>query len=262
MLFGCCIPSKDYETAEQAGFDFVEFSGAEIFDMPNVEFEQVCKKVRAGKIPCVSFNSYCKGVPAIVGEKFDMGSVSKYAECLCERAAILGVSMIGIGAPNARKLTPGFKNELADMQCKIFLKITADEAEAHGIRVNFEQLNPSVCEYGTSTKKVVSLVREVDVGNLALVVDFYHRAIAGEPVCDFVGFQDLICHTHISTCGTNLERGYPDMKDLPYYVEILSALKKAGYNGTMSIEVSTDHLLWQGKEALKMLRLADLESGG
>ena len=262
MLFGCCIPSRNYKTAEQAGFDFVEFSGAEIFDMPNVEFEQVCKNVRAGKIPCVSFNSYCKGAPAIVGEEFDIELVSKYAEYLCERAAILGVSMIGIGAPNARKLTPSFKNELADLQCKTFLKITADAAEAHGIRVNFEQLNPSVCEYGTSTEKVVSLVREVRVGNLALVVDFYHRAIAGEPVCDFVGFQDLICHTHISTCGTNLERGYPDMKDFSYYVEILSALKKAGYNGTMSIEAPTENLLRQGEEALKMLRLADLESGG
>lgn len=52
------------------------------------------------------------------------------------------------------------------------------------------------------------------------------------------------------------------MKDFSYYVEILSALKKAGYNGTMSIEAPTENLLRQGEEALKMLRLADLESGG
>lgn len=35
-------------------------------------------------------------------------------------------------------------------------------------------------------------MREVGADNLALVVDFYHRAIAGEPVCDFSGFEALI----------------------------------------------------------------------
>lgn len=262
MLFGCCVPSKDYQLAEQAGFDFVEFSGAEIFNMSDAEFERVCKSVRTGKLPCVSFNSYCGGSPAIVGGEFDVELVSSYAESLCRRAAALGVRMLGIGAPNARRLPPGFQNKRADAQCKTFLRMTAGVAKAYGMRVNFEQLNPRACEYGTSTKKVAALVREVGASNLALVVDFYHRAVAGEPVGDFAGFQDLICHTHISTCGANLERGYPDMKDFAYYVELFSDLKKAGYHGTMSIEAPAENLSRQGEAALKMLRLADLESGG
>lgn len=262
MLFGCCAPSKSYQKAEQAGFDFVEFSGAEIAGMSNEEFDQICGVVRTGRIPCLSFNNYCKGAPAIVGEAFDAEAAHVYAEHLCERAAALGVKMIGIGAPGARRLPTGFDSESADMQCRTFLKITAGVAESHGIQLNFEQLNPYACEYGTSTEKVLSLVREVDAGNLTLVVDFYHRALAGETVCNFTGFQEMIGHTHISTCGANLERGYPNMKDFTYYAEIISALKAAGYHGTMSIEAPTEDLLRQGLEALRMLRLADAESGG
>lgn len=262
MLFGCCVPSKEYKTAEEAGFDFVEFSGAEIAGMSNEEFEQACEVVHAGRIPCLSLNSYCKGTPAIVGAAFDAEAVRTYAEHLCGRAAALGVKMIGIGAPNARRLAAGFDSALADIQCRTFLQITAGVAEAHGLQVNFEQLNPYACEYGTTTEKALSLVQDVGAGNLALVVDFYHRALAGERLCDFTGFQQLIRHTHISTCGTDLERGYPDMAELAYYSEIITSLKAAGYNETMSIEASTEDLPRQGPEALKMLRLADAENGG
>nr|WP_325179890.1 hypothetical protein [uncultured Oscillibacter sp.] len=103
MLFGCCVPSKDYRLAEQAGFDFVEFSGAEIFNMSDAEFERVCESVRAGKLPCVSFNSYCEGSPAIVGGEFDVELVSSYAESFCRRAAALGVRMLGM----ARRMLEG-----------------------------------------------------------------------------------------------------------------------------------------------------------
>ena len=168
-----------------------------------------------------------------------------------------GYAMIGIGAPDARRLSPGFDDRLADAQCRTFLKVTAGAAKSRGLQINFEQLNPHACEYGTSTEKALSIVREVGADNLALVVDFYHRAIAGELVCDFSGFEALIRHTHISTCGAKLERGYPGMGELAYYKSILSALKAAGYKGTMSIEASAEDLLQQGAETLNMLRLAE-----
>lgn len=257
MLFGCCVPVKDYGEAEQTGFDFVEFSGIELAAMTEPEFQKTCRTVRGGRIPCLALNSYCSGTPVIVGEGFDAEAARLYAERLCTRAAALGVRMIGIGAPGARKLPPGFDGRLADAQCRTFLKVTAGTAKACGLQVNFEQLNPHACEYGTSTAKAFSLVREVGADNLALVVDFYHRAIAGEPVCDFSGFETLIRHTHISTCGAKLERGYPGMGELAYYKAIFSALRAAGYKGAMSIEASTEDLLRQGAETLNMLRLAE-----
>ena len=257
MLFGCCIPVKAYEEAERVGFDFVEFSGIELSAMAELEFQKTCRTVCDGRIPCLALNSYCSGTPVIGGKGFDVEATRLYAEGLCTRAAALGVRMIGIGAPDARRLSPGFDDRLADAQCRTFLKVTAGAAKSRGLQINFEQLNPHACEYGTSTEKALSIVREVGADNLALVVDFYHRAIAGELVCDFSGFEALIRHTHISTCGAKLERGYPGMGELAYYKSILSALKAAGYKGTMSIEASAEDLLQQGAETLNMLRLAE-----
>jgi sugar phosphate isomerase/epimerase len=47
------------------------------------------------------------------------------------------------------------------------------------------------------------------------------------------------------------------MGELAYYKSILSALKVAGYKGTMSIEAPAEDLLRQGAETLNMLRLAE-----
>lgn len=58
----------------------------------------------------------------IVGEGFDAEATRLYAEGLCTRAAALGVRMIGVGAPDARRLSPGFDDRPADAQCRTFLK--------------------------------------------------------------------------------------------------------------------------------------------
>ena len=43
---------------------------------------------------------------------------------------------------------------------------------------------------------------------------------------------------------------------------LLDALKRVGYNETMSVEAQTEDFLKQGAEALRMLRLADREREG
>ncbi len=257
MRFGCCISPKEYAVAEAAGFDFVEFPGATISSMPDEEFQQLCEQVSGGKVPCIAINSYCKEEPAIVGENFDEEKTRAYAELLCGRAKKLGVVVIGIGAPLARRLPPEYDGNLADAQCRRFLEVTAETSQKYGIRINYESLSSVVCNYGIKLEEAISLVRSIGMENLSLVVDFYHRHLAGEQICDFSGFEDLIHHTHISTCGPQAERGFPGMDELAYYGEIVTALKADGYDGTMSIEAHTEDLLQEGKATLAMLRLAD-----
>ena len=71
-----------------------------------------------------------------------------------------------------------------------------------------------------------------------------------------------ILHTHISGCGPHLERSYPAMEALDDCRALLDALKRVGYNETMSVEAQTEDFLKQGAEALRMLRLADREREG
>lgn len=262
MRFGCCISPSELQAAEELGFDYVEFPGSEIASLPEEDFLQAARRVHAGGLPCLSLNRYCEAELSIVGEGFDEVRVQAYAERLCGRAAALGVRTIGIGSPKARRLPPGFDPGLADRQCLRFLELTAEAAEPYGIQIALEQLNPHACEYCVSTAKALELVRRAGRANLGLVVDFYHRALAGEEVRDFQGFETWILHTHISGSGPHLERSYPSMETLDYYRAILDALKRIGYNGTMSVEAQAEDFLRQGAETLRMLRLADREKGG
>lgn len=262
MLFGCCILPGEYREAAEAGFDFVELSGAALAALTDAEFEEARAAVRSGNAPCLAINSYCGESLPIVGAEVEQEAVRRYAERVCGRAERLGAKMIGIGAPSARRLPAGYDPELADAQCLRFLNVTAAVAAAHGIRVNFEQLHPHQCQYGNRTEEAARLVRRAGPEPVGLVVDFYHRAAAGEREDDFTGFADLIRHTHISTCGPRYERGYPGAEDLARCAGILRALRRAGYRGAMSIEVPAKNLAREGPAALEMLREAERLGGG
>lgn len=262
MQFGCCIPIGDYGKAVDVGFDYVEFSGAEIYSLTDEGFERTRKMLSDGMLPCLSLNSYCKEVPVMVGPGFDEKYTALYAERVCGRAGALGVKMIGIGAPRARQLPPDYDMDIADAQCRRFLRITSDIAAKYDIDINFEALNPYVCQYGISSRHAVEQIRAVGAPNLFLVVDFYHRHLAEENVVDFQGFSDLIRHAHISTCEFGFSRGYPGAEDFSLYKKIIAALKAAGYKGTISIEASSNDFAKEGAEALKMLRSACENAGG
>lgn len=259
MRFGCCIVPDDYAAAVSAGFDYIELPGHLLHSMAEMDFISLRSALKNGPIPCVSCNSYCQGVPAMAGPFFSADAVRNYAERLCGRAARLGVKTVGIGSPPARRLPEGYSTAAAVEQCCEFLELTADVAAGYGISILFEQLNQYTCNCVTGTLEAARLVRKACRPNMGLVVDFYHRALAGEDVCDFTGFAHLVRHTHISTCGQSMERGYPGAEDLAYYTGILAALRRIGYDGTMSIEAPSHDLLREGALALSMLRTADRE---
>ena len=75
-----------------------------------------------------------------MGEGFDAEAARLYAEGLCTRAAALGVRMIGVGAPDARRMSPGFDYRQADAQCRTFLKVTAGYKGTMSIEAPAEDL--------------------------------------------------------------------------------------------------------------------------
>ena len=259
MLFGACIPTRSYDVAVSAGFDYVEFSGAELSALSEEAYQAVAAKVSAGPIPCLALNSYCNGLPPFVGERFDLNDNVYYAQHLFQRAAALGVRMVGIGAPKARLLSHGYDRALARRQCLSLLAKLCEIGRAYNLQINFEQLNPGCCDFGTTTDEVVGIVRELEIDNLGLVVDFYHRAKAGEPITGLTSFADLIGHTHISTSGAGDSRGYPSEADVLTYRKIMRELKQIHYHAAMSIEATAKDLLQDGQCALNLLHRLERE---
>lgn len=257
MKFGHCIKTvSDIEAVKAAGYDFFEFAAFAVASMTDAEFDRLCAQVRESGLPCLSFNSFSSGTPRIVGPGFSAAAVEEYAELLCRRGASLGIRSIGIGSPKARNLPEGFPVQEADAQLSTFLRIVTDCAAQYGISILLEPLQNQMCNYINTTTQALEIVRRAGIGNLGLVLDFYHAFCMGEDLSVIPLAAPLIRHTHISTRGEGLSRGVPQMDELARYRDILRALKAAGYDAAMSVEPDNFDPA-SAAAGLAMLRAAD-----
>lgn len=258
MKFGCCIKRiEDIAAVQQAGYDYFEFSGTVIAKMEETAFRRMLSLVKELDFPCIGFNSYCDGSPAIVGPAFDPAAIAAYAKTICARGHRLGIRSIGIGAPAARRLPPQYPHSLAQKQCMEFLKITAAEAEKYDISILFEAVHENICDFAVFTEEAAEITQQLALPNMGMVLDFYHMHVMGEPIENAEIALPHLQHVHISTCGPHLERGYPDQTLHQEYQTILSWLKEHQYDQTVSIEADA-FLPEAAAAAVKMLREIDL----
>lgn len=237
MRFGCCIKNIDeISTLKNLGYDYFEFAGSVLAAMSEDEFEALCLAAKENALPCLGFNAYCAGTPAIVGENVSAEETEAYARLICERGAKLGAKNIGIGAPKARVLPAGYDLALAHRQCAAFLRITCRVAAEYGMNVLLEAVHDRMCNYLNYTHAAIKLMRELDIENLYLVNDFYHMEVMDESFDEVLSAGDRLMHTHISTCGDDLSRSFPQEDERGKYEEIFSLLKSMNYDGSMSIE--------------------------
>ena len=253
MIFGCCIDKiEDVSRVREAGYDYYEFSGAALAAMSGREFQLLQMETMAARLPCLGLNSYSSGRPAIVGDGFDPGAARDYAELVCARAAELGVQALGIGAPKARMLPGGYPRARADAQCREFLGITAEVASRYGIYVMLEAMHDRACSYLNTTREALDLLQAAKLSGVGLVLDFYHMLAMGESLDTVAMAAPWLLHTHISTCGADMSRGFPGLEDEELYRSILRSLLAVDYDATMSVEAPFDEK--RAPETLAMLR--------
>lgn len=256
MRFGCCTAAANYDKLVKCGYDFIELSGHEVCFMEEQEWQRFVKKVSKAGIPCVGFNDFCHDRPAIVGDGFDRDEARAYIVRLVERGAQLGIKNIGIGAPTARRIPEGYPKDKADQQCRSFLEIATEEAAKHGLNILFEAVHSHMCNYATYTDDALAMVKELNIDNLHMVLDFYHMEAMNEDRLDFERCIPYIRHLHFSTCEENYGRKYPSEADFEILSRIMKKLFSLGYDGTLSIEAGTTDFEADALRALDILKRA------
>lgn len=237
MKFGCCINKiEDLARVKAAHYDFFEFAGCTAAAMSEHEFEALCAEQARTGLPCVGFNAYSAGTPAIIGHEVSDSATASYAELLCRRGKRLGISALGIGSPNARRIPADMSRADADSQFMSFIRITADAAKAHGLYVLIEAVHAGMCNYLNSTLDAAEITRLIGLDNVGMVLDFYHMAEMGEDYSLAAAAAPYLRHVHLSTSGSDLWRGFPQETDADEYRAIFAVLKSIGYDGTVSIE--------------------------
>ena len=239
MRLGCCTEVLNYKTAENLGYDFIEFSASEINSMTSESFNGLVHTIRRGKLPCLRFNDYCKGDTPLVGPQVDFHVLEEYADKICGRGGEIGVKSLGIGAPKARILPKEFSINDADEQMMRFLTMICEKAKKYDIKVLMEAVHSGVCNYINRTQEAVDMVSRLNIPNLKIVLDFYHMQVMGESIESFCSVSDWVEHVHVSNRDANNKRAYLLDTDEDECRKIAKTLIRCGYDGTVSVEAPT-----------------------
>jgi hypothetical protein len=86
IRLGACSPTRELETLEALGFDYIEPGAAEIADMTRDQFAAFKAKVLASRIRSEAFNSLVRRKDlVVVGSSVDLAPVLDYLDSTLDR---------------------------------------------------------------------------------------------------------------------------------------------------------------------------------
>ncbi|SFI12907.1 Sugar phosphate isomerase/epimerase [Lachnospiraceae bacterium NLAE-zl-G231] len=256
MQIGCALLNpEDMIKAQNAGYNYVEFMGKYLTALSEKEYSSIQRQAERLCLPVLGINGYCPPDVKMIGPGFNPEKVRKYAACCAVRAGGLGVRFVGIGSPKSRMLPSGYSTLTAEKELKEFLRITTEEFDKYGIRVCLEPLAICYCNFINTLSEAVSVVKELQLSNLGIVIDFYNMEYVGEADMDLRTYVDCIYHAHISEDeGEPEKRSYLKPEKAGVYQNRICGLLAAGYRGMLTLEIDCVVEEERAKESLELMR--------
>jgi sugar phosphate isomerase/epimerase len=252
MKFGICTSPDDGAAVAEAGFDFIELNACVNLksEEPESSFIKELDKIRNCPVPCLAANCFVPGPMKITGPDADKMKLAEYVKVVMARAERAGIKTIVLGSSGARKIPEGFDRTAAWQQLVNFARQSAQIASSHGVTVVIEPLNSKETNVLNTVSESARLVKEVDHPRCRLLVDSHHWGRENDTVESIIEAGPLFHHIHIGTVPT---RKAPSLE--PYdFSAFFNALKKTGYDGTMSIEAGWGNLAKEATGALETIK--------
>ncbi len=246
MKYGICLnmAAKDPEKLgisllpqiAEAGYDYVEMAVMNSMTLTREAFkERVAAPIRESGLPCLRMNSFCGADQSFLGKENQKRALEYTKEAL-ERAVILGAEVIVIGSGIARSAGPGQDPGEAEREMTVFFREAADLARDAGIELALEGLNRQETNMYCTMDAVMRQVGAVRKENFGALVDYFHFSLGNEDPELLAGIADQIRHVHIARM---IGRVIPvTAAEDRGYVPFLRALRRGGYDRTLSIEAN------------------------
>lgn len=226
----------DYEKIKAAGFDYAELDLPEIEELSNEAFEAFCEKVKQENFPVLTgARALPIAEPWFFTDRFSLEEYRDYMVKACARAKRLGIQKIIIGNGKARWLldeTSMQKESNFIELLSLFSKICGE----NGIEMILEPLGPDYSNYINTLPEAVRVVKAAGNDNLFIMADLRHLYRGGESFEDIVDCVDYLHHVHIDYPETFPARPFPTAEDGFDYALFLDAVKRSGYDDTLTIE--------------------------
>ena len=134
------------------------------------------------------------------------------------------------------------------------LRTAGEMAGPHGISIAIEPLNQGETNLINSGAEGYALARLVDHANVGLLLDIYHMVKEGEDYGIAVTAKELLRHAHLA----EPEGGIIPVKADDAILGFFGALRRAGYDGRVSLEASYNQFQVEAPLALDLMRSANL----
>ena len=258
MLFGCSSSPEEISHVSDAGFDYVEFPGKKIVAMEEVDFSSLRDKLQELHLPALFFNCYCATDIIIAGPGFNPVEIRRYAEKIAERGSSLGIKGVGIGSPNSRILPLDFPKDIAIVQLKEFLNITAEILDKKDITVALEPLGKCFCNFINSIEEALSILISDVLPQVTILPDFYNMEHAAEADMDLRSVLSKASHFHISDDQDHIPtmRSYLKEEKIPIHTRRIQNLRKLGYNQTITLEIDIPVDTARARKSLAVIKAA------
>lgn len=226
----------DYDKIKASGFDYAELDIPELVELTEEEFTGFCEKVKRDQFPVLTgARALPIAEPWFFTDRFSKDEYRDYMVKACSRAKRLGIRKIILGNGKARWLlnedSINMEGNFIDLLCTF-----AEIAATDGIELILEPLGPDYSNYINTLPEAVRVIHAAKAPNLFVMADLRHLYRGGEPYEDIVVCADAVHHIHIDYPEAFPERPFPTSQDGFDYSPFLTAVKRSGYDDTLTIE--------------------------
>ena len=237
---------KNDSIISDIGFDCMLESVARLISPITVsdeEFEKNKLLFEQMKTPIYAFNIFIPGELKVVGPNVDEATVLSYVEKVMQRLSQTKTRVVVWGSGGSRSLPEGWDKKEAFRQIIAMGKKIAALGQKYDITVAMESLNTTECNFITSVKESLYVVKKVNHPNLRLTIDIYHMLKDNEDPKIIYKTKNYLFHVEIAEREGRTAPGVAGTDFRPY----LLPMAKNGYANKIIIEAYYDDLSAIGK---------------
>jgi sugar phosphate isomerase/epimerase len=156
-----------------------------------------------------------------------------YLAVLARVCRELGGTIMVLGSPRQRTLLPGISLEQGHEFAAECLALALEQFDNPGVKIAIEPLGPEEGNFLVTAAEALQLVKRISDPRVGLNLDVKAMSTEAGPIEKIIEQAgDVLIHFH---CNDPNRRG-PGMGSVRYE-PIIAALRKAGYDGWLSVEV-------------------------
>lgn len=262
IKFGCCgsminphidkIGIDIIEDLSKIGYDYIELSLRDIVELSKNGFIKLKKRINDSGIKCEVCNNFFPLDIKLTGMHRNTSELSKYLEISIQRASELGVKVIVLGSPKSKNIPNGFEKEKAWEQMLESVYIINSFIQKENIIVVIEPVNSHESNFITTTEEALRLVKEINLNNIRLLVDYFHFAIEKEDLKIIEISKEFLKHIHFSRTK---KRSFPKkISEDRCYTAFIDKIKTINYDNRISIEAYTQNFYKDAVSSLKFFK--------